>query len=291
LIAAAGGCGTFGRRSSDEVVSARQLSLQGMEAVQQGQWQQAESYFQRAVEAHPEDERAQRHLAEAKWQRGAADEAIQHMEEAARLSGGDAAVLVRLGEMHLLRGDLVRAMNKAEDAIRVDRAAAGAWALKGDVLRQQGNRLEALAAYHRALSHREHFPAVQLASADIYRELGRPQRTLCTLEALSDQYPPGQQPQQVLLLQGVALKQLGRHHDAVEMLAAAAGRGPASPELLYQLAEAQLLAGDPTNARLALSHALAMAPQHAASLRLQSQLDAQQQTLSASAQPLMSPAN
>jgi hypothetical protein len=34
-----------------------------------------------------------------------------------------------------------------------------------------------------------------------------------------------------------------------------------------------------------------MAPQHAASLRLQSQLDAQQQTLSASAQPLMSPAN
>jgi tetratricopeptide (TPR) repeat protein len=285
------GCGTFGRRASDGAVSARQLSLQGLEAIEQGRWQEAESYFSRAVEAHPADERAHRHLAEAQWQRGAADEAIQHMEEAARLSGGDADVLVRLGGMYLAQGDLVRAMNKADDAVRIDRSAAGAWALKGDVLRQQGERQQALAAYHRALSHQEHFPAVQLAAAELYRELNRPQRTLGTLQSLSDQYPPGQQPQQVLYLQGLALKSLGRHHDAVEMLASASRRGPAAPELLYQLAEAQMLAGDPANARMALSQALALAPQHGPSLRLQSQLDAERQSVSAFAGRPFTPPN
>jgi tetratricopeptide (TPR) repeat protein len=291
LVVAAGGCGTFGRRTADEVVSARQLSLRGMEAVERGRWQEAETYFNRALETHPSDERAHRQLAEIEWQRGAQDEAVGHMQEAARLSGGDAAVLIRLGQMQLARGDLVQALHSAEEAIRIDRAEAGAWALKGHVLRQQGQRTEALAAYHRALSHQQHYAEVQLAAADIYRELGLPQRMLGTLDALADRYPPGQQPQQVLLMQGLALKSLGRHQDAVESLALAARCGPASADLLYELADAQLQAGDPTNARLALSQALAQSPQHAASLRLQSHLDAQQQSLSASAQRAFTPPN
>lgn len=284
LILAAGGCGTFGRRAADDVVSARQLSLQGMAAVEQGRWQDAESYFNRALETHSSDERAHRQLAEVQWQRGAGDEAIEHMAQAARLSGGDASVTIRLGEMYLAQGDLVRANTAAEEAIRVDRTEAGAWALKGHVLRQQGKRAEALAAYHRALSHQEHYAEVQLAAAEIYRELGRPQRMLGTLEALADQYPPGTQPQQVLFMQGLALKSLNRHHDAVETLSLAARRGPPTADLLYELADAQLHAGDPTNARLALSQALALSPRHPASLWLQSHLDAEQKTLSASAQ-------
>ena len=284
LVVAAGGCGTFGRRAAEDVVSARQLSLRGMEAVERGRLPEAEAYFHRALETHPSDERAHRELAEILWQRGAGDEAVEHMEQAARLSGGDASVMIRLGEMHLARGDLAKAMASAEEAIRADRNEAGAWALKGHVFRQQGQRTEALAAFHRALSHQPYYVEVQLAAAEIYREQGRPQRMLGTLAALADQYPPGEQPQQVLYMQGLALKSLSRQHDAVEVLALAVRRGPHSADLLYELADAQLQAGDPTNARLALSQALAVSPRHPASLRLQSHLEAEQQTLSAAAQ-------
>lgn len=286
LFVAAGGCATFGRKASDGVVEARQFSLQGIEAMQRGNLEQAESQFSRAVATCPTDERAHSQLAETLWQRGSMDEAIRHMEQAAELSGGDAGVLVRLGEMYLSRGDLVRAAEQADQAIRVNRSLASAWALRGQTLRRQGQRVDALAAFHRALSYQKHYPEVQLAAAEIYRELSRPQRTLCTLEALADQYSPGQEPQQVLFLEGLALKALGRNHDAVERLAAASKRGRATPELLYHLAEARMRTGDPTNARLAVDQALALAPQHGPSLRLRSQLETGKQSASAMADRL-----
>jgi hypothetical protein len=61
--------------------------------------------------------------------------------------------------------------------------------------------------------------------------------------------------------------------------------------LLYQLAEAQMLAGDPANARMALSQALVLAPQHGPSLRLQTQLDAERQSMSAFAGRPVPPPN
>jgi tetratricopeptide (TPR) repeat protein len=281
MVVTVGGCATFGRRASDDVVAARQHSLRGVEAMQRGRWDEAEAQFSQAVATCPADERAHAQLAETMWRRAATDDAIVEMEKAAELSGGDAAVLVRLGEMYLARGDVVRAADQADRAIRTNRSLAGAWALRGDTLHLRGRREEALSAYHRALSHQPHYPQVQLALAEIYREMGRPQRTLCTLEALADQYSPGQEPQQVLFLEGLAMKALGRHQDAVELLVAASDRGPSSPDLLYHLGEAQMLAGDPTNARLSLEGALAMSPQHAPSLRLRSRLEAEQHTASA----------
>ncbi|MEQ8790019.1 MAG: tetratricopeptide repeat protein [Pirellulaceae bacterium] len=288
LVVASGGCATFGCKLSDGVVAARQHSLQGMEAMQRGRWDEAESQFSQAVATCPADERAHAQLAETLWRRGATDQAIREMERAAELSGGDAVMLVRLGEMYLARGDLIRAGVKADEAIRINRSLASAWALRGDALQQQGHRTEALAAYHRALSHQAHYPDVQLAVAEIYRAMGRPQRTLCTLESLADQYAPGQEPQQVLYLEGLAMKALGRNHDAVELLVAASSRGPASPDLLYHLGEAQMLVGDPTNARLSLEGALALAPRHVPSLQLRSRLEGQPRTAAAMASPSFS---
>jgi tetratricopeptide (TPR) repeat protein len=279
----ASGCGVFRcQKSSDEAITAaRQMSLQGIDAQQRGQWDQAETLFASAVARCPRDERARGCYAESLWQRGATDEAISHMEEAARLSGHDPQRLVQLGQMYRSRGELHRAGQQAERAIAADPQLAAAWALQGEVLQAQGKRSEALASFHRALSYQEHYPEVQLAIAEIYSQENRPQRALATLHALAAHYPPGQGPIEVLVREGFALRQLGRHHDAARTLARAAEQGNPSAELLYELATAQIAAGDHAAARLAVAAGLDREPHHAGCLALQADLGAPSAVLAA----------
>jgi tetratricopeptide (TPR) repeat protein len=276
------GCASLRRHTLDtNLVAARQMALRGMDAVQRGQLTDAEMLFSRAVQMCPLDERMQCHYADTLWQLGNRDQAVNHMEEAVRLSGGNPELVVRLGDMYLACGAVARAAEQAELALLAQRQLASAWALKGDTLRAQQRFEEGLASYHRALSYQEHFPRVQLAVAETYREQGRPTRALATLRTLADGYPSGEVPQHVLFLQGVTLKELGRQDAAVERLIAAAKQGDASPELWYHLAEAHYLAGDPANARLAVQAALAQAPQHGPSQALRDQLEALQRRLAA----------
>lgn len=251
------GCASLARNKTDQsVVSARQLSLQGINAAQQGQLREAEALLSQACEMCPLDERIRYHYAETLWQRGSHTQAVAHMEEAVRLSGGSADLQVRLGDMYLASGDLKRAAEQADAAIRADRQLASAWALRGDALRGSGNHDEALASYHRAMSYQSHYPRVQLATADIYGRQGRHARALATLRTLADGYPSGETPQQVLVMQGLALRGLGRYEAAADTLALAARQGPPTTEILAYLAETQWLAGDAANARLTLQSAL-----------------------------------
>ena len=61
-------------------------------------------------------------------------------------------------------------------------------------------------------------PDVLLDVAIIYRESGQPERCLTTLHQLHDTYPPGEEPQSVLVLEGLALIDLGRPQQAIESL-------------------------------------------------------------------------
>jgi tetratricopeptide (TPR) repeat protein len=180
---------------------------------------------------------------------------------------------------------LPRAAKRAEEAVAKSCRLPAAWALRGDVQKHSGNLPEALASYHRALSYQEHFPHVQLAVAEIYRESGRPQRALATLELLAEQSLPGQEPQEVLFQKGLALRALGRFEEAAESLAAAAKQGPPDAELLVQLSEVQLLAGDPTAASLTINQALTCEPRHAAALALRDQIESRRQQMAATLGP------
>jgi len=281
LAVAFNGCTTLARSKTDEsVVSARQLSLRGINAAQQGQFQEAQVFFNRASEMCPLDEKIRYHYAETLWQLGSRTQAVAHMEEAVRLSGGNADLVVRLGDMYLAGGDLQRAAVQADAAIQANRQLASAWALRGDVLRSMGQDEEALASYHRALSNQSHYPHVQLAVADIYGRQRRHARALATLRTLADGYPSGETPTQVLVLQGLALKELGRYEAAAETLASAAKQQkPPSTEVLAYLAETQWLAGDAANARLTLQTALSQSSQEQAAEPLMAQLLTLQQKL------------
>ena len=97
----------------------------------------AETLFAAAILKCPSDERARSGYAESLWQRGAREQAIEHMEEAVRLSVHDAQRLVRLGQMYGATGDLARAGHCADQAIGVSPELASAWALRGHVQRER----------------------------------------------------------------------------------------------------------------------------------------------------------
>jgi tetratricopeptide (TPR) repeat protein len=276
------GCTCLRRDKVDaNVVSARQLSLRGVDAMRHDRWEDAEGLFADALRKNPADERAHQHLASVLWRRGEHRTAIQHQRESVRLSGGDPALLVELGEMCLKQGDLAEASRCAEDAIEANNQLSTAWALRGDIHRWRAEPNEAVESYHRALNYQPHYPHVQMALADLYRRAERPRRALATLESLASHYSPESVPLEVEHQRGLSLKSLGRFQDAVEVLTRAAQRGEPSPDLLCDLSEAQFLAGYTASARLALQAALAASPQHPAALRLKDKLERQGQPMTA----------
>jgi tetratricopeptide (TPR) repeat protein len=282
VLAIASGCRVFKPRTSDESIRvSRELALQGMDAQQRGQWEQAEQLYAAAVQCCPQDERARCCYAEALWRRGEQEQAVVHMEEAVRHSGNDPARRVQLGKMYLARGQVHQASVQADKAISANSQFAAAWALHGDVLRAEGLRSEAMASYHRALVYQPHYPEVQLALADLYGQQDRPQRALATLQSLADHYAPDEVPSEVLYRQGLVLRRLGRHDDAAAQLAAAVKRGPVTADMLLDLAQTQVLTGNTQAARESIAAGLALHPRHAGLARLAAELGSGQGTVAA----------
>ena len=71
--------GAAASSGEDPVLTSRQLSLRGMDALHQGRWDDAESLFKSAIALHPADERSHRQYAEVLWRRGERDAAIREM--------------------------------------------------------------------------------------------------------------------------------------------------------------------------------------------------------------------
>lgn len=248
------GCHTFRRQPVErDVAASRQLSLQGLEAMQGGRSDEAEELFSQAVKACPRDDRARKRYADALLARGAIDEAIVQMEHAIRLSGDDPILRVELGEIYLMRGDLEYADRLAKETLRDNNQLASAWALQGKVNQRRGDLDEALAAFHRSLSYREHDPELQVQIAQIYRQQSRPLRAYSTLQRLARETPPEEMSADLYALQGLALKELGRHRQAAVHLRDAIALDPNSSELYYHLAETLLLDGDRANAQLTIA--------------------------------------
>jgi tetratricopeptide (TPR) repeat protein len=275
-LAASAGCAAFGQRGpkAQKMAACRELSRQGVSAMEMGHWQDAETLLQQALEAWPDDPDARRAMAETLWHRGAATEAVSHMAAAIRSRPTDATLSVRAGEMALAIGDRDAALAQAEHAIRLDPQLATAWALRGRAFWQLEQPDRALADLGRALEFAPTSTDVLLDLAVIYRDRGEPARCLTTLHHLHGIYPPGAEPQSVLVLEGLTLLDLGRPHQACDAFLAAAECGPANAQVLYYLAHAQYTSGRLTEATAAAQQALAIDASHQASRQLLAQLAA-----------------
>jgi tetratricopeptide (TPR) repeat protein len=269
-LAALAGCRAFSREGSGprSVAASRQLSRQGTTAMERGDWPGAESLLHKAVEACPLDVEARRSYSETLWHRGATGAAIVQLEEARRVAPEDVSLAVRAGELYLSLDRLDKAREASDQALDVDPKYAAAWALRGQVMERSGQLRPALAAYQRALGYEPGNTEWLLRLAESYRRLGTPSRALAALQTLIDTYPSGEEPQQVLYLQGLALSALGRYSAAAESFATATQRGGPTAELLCRLAEAQLMAGRAAEAQSSVQQALALEPAHQGSLLL-----------------------
>jgi tetratricopeptide (TPR) repeat protein len=268
-VSVTGGCALAGRRvPAVQSVAGRDLSLQGMAAMEMGHWERAETLFRESIELSPADADARRYLAEALWRRGAAKEAIEQIEAAVAADAADAALAVRAGELQLAVGGREQALARAEQAIRLDPKLPAAWALRGRAFWQLNRTERALADFHRALEFGPQDPDLLMDVATLYRQIGQPVRSLSTLHRLLDACSPGQEPQQALYLQGLALADLDRPQPALDSFLAASQRGPSNVELLYQLARAHAAIGDHASASAALEQALAQDASHAPSRQL-----------------------
>jgi tetratricopeptide (TPR) repeat protein len=275
LCVAACGCRTLGGRrgtTAESVAVCRQLTDQGISAMERGDWKRAESLFARAVETSAVDADARRHYAETLVHRGALGEARTQLEEARRLANTDPAIAVRLGEVDLALAQPQAAMGMANEALGLDPKFAPAWTLRGRVAGAAGQPRQALADFQRSLGYAPDNLDVPVLVAETYRQLNEPERALLTLQSVADNYPPGGEPQRVLYLAGLAQMALGRYDEAAASLSQAAERDRPTPAILCELAEAQLRSGNPTQAQASVQEALALDPNHAPSRALSARM-------------------
>jgi tetratricopeptide (TPR) repeat protein len=256
-----------------ELLTSRHYSQEGVAAMERADWSQAEGMLAKAVKACPNDAEARRHYAEALWHRGAREAAVAQMEQAVRIAGDDAGLHVRLAQMRLELGAVGPAHAEVELALNLDPKMPLAWATRGQVMRASGNLHEALADYHRALGYAPEDRQTLLEIAELHRLLDEPSRAIVSLQALADTYTPGEEPQQVFYLLGLAQSAMGRNDDAVESFSTALLRGQPNPELLAQLGESQRRAGRLDEAAAAAHEALALDPQNRPGLDLLSRID------------------
>ena len=270
------GCALFGRRSHSaaEVTAARELSRQGVAALEAGQPQQAEDLLKKSLAASPDDASARRYMAETLWRRGASDDAISQIVEAVRLEPANATLAVRAGEMNLAMGRREAAENYAETAIRLDPTLAGGWALRGRCFAKTNLPDRALADLERAIELAPDRSELLLEVASLYRQRGQNTRCLTAIYHLLDTYPSGGEPQSVLVLQGQTLMDLGRPQQATDAFLAAVQHGPPSADVYFYLAQSYSAAGQVNEASGAAQRALAINGAHDPSRQLLAQLAA-----------------
>jgi tetratricopeptide (TPR) repeat protein len=276
LLSNVSGCAILSRhrQSPEAVAAAREMSRQGVASLEMGQTQQAEDLLRQALAQSPEDASSHRYMAEALWRRGAGQEALAHMDEAVKLEPGNAALAVRAGEMSLASGGRDLALAHAERAIRLEPKLETAWALRGRCFRQMNQPDRALADLQRAVELAPDRSDLLLEVADIYRQRGQNTRCLTALYHLLDTYPPGNEPQSVLVMQGLTLMDLRRPQQATEAFLAAKEHGPPSADLFFYLAQSYSASGQTSEATAAAQQALAVNASHEPSRQLLAQLAA-----------------
>ncbi|MEO1972905.1 MAG: tetratricopeptide repeat protein [Pirellulaceae bacterium] len=282
LIAAVecSGClSVWGKRHQQKVQDARQLTLSGIDAAHDGEWQLATQLFTAALDRDPDDARTRYHLARALWQLSQREEAIAEMVEATELLRDDPQLYIELGRMYFDDGQLDNAEKWALAAIEIDWRFPEGRHLFGDIQLRRKKYDAALANYHRALAQRPNYIEVQLASAEIYRIKNRPRRALATLESILERDLPAETVHQVNYLKGLAQKSLQRYHEATRSFSKALAHAPENTELLFLIGETQMLEGKFAAAATVTRDGLVIDPENVALKRLLLQIESNQRRL------------
>ncbi|MDB4766794.1 tetratricopeptide repeat protein [bacterium] len=243
---------TFKDASKTKVVSARNWARSGFEAMHQGRFQQAKTFFSKAAKDMPSDHRIMANLARSEFQQGDLDRSISVMEQAV-MQSDDPALRCELGEMYLKAGRWIAANQHADKAIEKDRHLSAAWSLKGKLAASKGEHQRALQLFQRALAYKAESDEIEMLIAQTYMKLDQPMRALSATETLLNRHPADRQPDTAIVAKSEALLAMQQHPAAIDILNTASNRPDCSREVYFQLGKAQLQAGNRSQARLTLA--------------------------------------
>lgn len=243
---------TFKDASKTQVVSARNWARSGFEAMHQGRFQQAKTFFSKAASDMPDDYRIMANLARSEFKQGNVDRSISIMEQAVQRSN-DPTLRCELGGMYLDTGRWIAANEHAEKAIQRDRHFAPAWKLKGRLASSKSDHQRALQLYQRSLAYEAESDEIQMLIAQTYMRLEQPMRALSATETLLSRHPPELQPEIAIIAKSDALLAMEQHPAAIDILRTASIRPDCSKEIFFQLGKAHVAAGQPRQAQMALA--------------------------------------
>lgn len=262
-LVVASGCQSihpFAQRTKERIGVAREWANGGLEAFRNGRLQQAKGLFTRATEQRPDDFRARANLARTLHQSNETSEAITQMQQAVEQSGNDPAMLVELGEMYLATGQLGPANRQAQAALREQNRLASAWYLKGKVSRAKGDLNQALAELQKAAGLAPNLLPLQMDIAETYRMTGEPLKALVSLENLLAKHPADSQPEAAVTGKADLLMELKQYPSAIAMLQRASQQQNVTEPVMIRLGQAQLLAGQFSQARSTIARTKSMFP-------------------------------
>lgn len=273
----------FAQRTREKIVSAREWANGGLEAFQCGKLDQAKTLFTRSTLQRPDDFRVRANLARTLHQSGEASEAIAQMQQAVDQSGNDPAMLIELGEMYLAVGQLSPANRQAQTALQVNHRLAAAWRLKGQVSSARGDHALALGEFQKAAGFDPDALEIQMDIASTYQAMNEPLKALAAIESLLARHPVDSQPEAAILVKADLLLALNQNSSAIAMLQRASREQSDSRAILVRLGNAQLAAGQISQARSTITRGLELFEEHAEFSRLELEVERQ----SASAERLV----
>lgn len=254
--------------------------------MQNGKLAQARAFFNRAANQSPQDVTARINLARADARLGNLPEATQHLKSAIALEPKHVDLHVELGELYFNAAQRSEAAHSVNTALSLDPRSAGAWGLKGKLSHAAGNFNQALSEYQRSLSYSsQHGNAddeIQMLMAQLYQQLGKPNRALSTVEQLLSRYPRDRQPEAALLAKANTLMSMDQIGPAADVLAIACARPDASVESFLRLGEAQLISGQRGKAQRTIALANQQHPDNPLLIELANELGTHDRTVVAS---------
>jgi len=202
-------------------------SQQGIAALEQGKLNEAEKLLGDAVRYNKNDINYRRHYAEVLWEQGKYQEALQQLDEALQRGGqNNVSLYLSLAEKFLARQEYTAAHRYADEAVRLDSQDYRSWALRGRAKRLQASQQAGYVENTLAMLHQareDYFRAVSLSpnNRELLAELatvqmgcGQPEQALATWQTLQNLYPPGSEPNEVLIGKTETLTILRRFDEA-----------------------------------------------------------------------------
>ena len=253
LLISAVGCSlnrSFATLSPSQIFSSGEQSRQGIAALEQGNLTEAEERLEKAIKLSKNDVNHRRYYAEALWQQGKHQEALQQLNEGIKRGGqNNVSVHISLAEKYLAIQKYTDAYHHADEAVRLDSQDFRSWALRGRTKRLQAAHQAGYAEHTAAMlnqAREDYLRAVSLApnDRDLLAELaavqmgcGQPEQALATWLSVQNLYPQGGEPVEVLIGKMETLMVLRRFDEAETNLSAIRRRGLDNPEAERRLQE------------------------------------------------------